>query len=42
MLHHGPTDPTQAIVTIMAPVHKAADTLTLEFQRTVPIATSGA
>jgi hypothetical protein len=42
MVHHGPTNPTQGIVTIMTRVHKAADTLILEFQRTGPIAMRGA
>jgi hypothetical protein len=42
MVHHEPTDPTWGIVTIMTHAHKAAETLTLVFQRTVPIATSGA
>jgi hypothetical protein len=42
MVDHEPTNPTQRIVTVMMPVDKATDTLILEFQRTVPIATSGA
>jgi hypothetical protein len=42
MVHHEPTDPTQGIVTIMTRVHKAADILILEFQRTGPIAMRGA
>ena len=42
MVHHEPTDPTQGIVTIMTRAHEAAGTLVMEFQRTMPIATSGA